>query len=59
MKSTVNEIYNRSGKRQWLKKAVTLALALGLSGFFYGGVSYAAGIEDSSEKGGGICQSDF
>lgn len=57
MKSTNSEIDSRIGKRKWMKgkilsRAVTLALALGLSGFFYGGISYAAQVKDSTEKGG-------
>lgn len=57
MKSTNSEIDSRIGKRKWMKgkilsRAVTLALALGLSGFFYGGISYAAQVKDSTAKGG-------
>lgn len=56
MKSTNSEIDSRIGKRKWMKgkilsRAVTLALALGLSGFFYV-PTHAAPVTDTTEKGG-------
>lgn len=56
MKSTNSEIDSRIGKRKWMKgkilsRAVTLALALGLSGFFYV-PTHAATVTDTTENGG-------